>query len=413
MVGTLKPDSQVHFAPFVTRREDGEVLLGRAGDGVFVTLPEEAFEIVEALASGKTVEETRRQYSEQHGEVPDIEDLVSALRARGFVIDSPSARRGPHSNGAPRQFHFDWISPRFAQAVFSRPMLVCCAGIILAAAAALGLRPTLIPTWKAFFFERNMTALIVALMLLGLVTTFLHEMAHLVAARAKGVSCRVGVSSRLWILVAETDMTGIWALSRRDRYLPLLAGPLFDLTAGSILIFVLFAGSNGWLHLSLALRQFMSALVLGAMLRLLWQCFFFVRTDFYYVVANIFGCKSLMRDTQTYLLYQFSRWTGRGPRRELPEIPARELAAVRVYSVFWLAGRAVAFASLFLITIPLIWRYSIHLGSSFAAPGSLSRYQLVDTVLITAIPLSIILLGLGLWVRRLIRARISSPRRVP
>jgi hypothetical protein len=47
-------------------------------------------------------------------------------------------------------------------------------------------------------------------MVIGYATVFLHEMAHLVAARgAVGVSSRLGISHRLWYLVAETDMTGV------------------------------------------------------------------------------------------------------------------------------------------------------------------------------------------------------------
>ena len=59
---------------------------------------------------------------------------------------------------------------------------------------------------------------------------FVHELAHLIAARAVGVNSRMGISHRLWYLVAETDLTGLWSVTRNQRYLPMLAGMIVDLT---------------------------------------------------------------------------------------------------------------------------------------------------------------------------------------
>jgi hypothetical protein len=49
-------------------------------------------------------------------------------------------------------------------------------------------------------------------------TATVHELAHLAAARSLGVPARIGLSTRLFYLVAQTDVSGIWAAPRRARY---------------------------------------------------------------------------------------------------------------------------------------------------------------------------------------------------
>jgi len=403
----MSSNLRVRFVPFVVLKEDGEVLLGRPDDGVFISLPEEAFDIVLALESGRTLGEVRQRYADEHGEIPDVEDLVQELASRGFVASGDSSgvdRAVAVPQAAGRRFHFTGISQKTARRLFSRPVLLSCAAVVLVALVALVLQPSLLPGWRSLYFESDMTPIALSIMALGLLTTFLHEMAHLLAARSKGVFCRLSVGNRLWVLVAETDMTGIWALPKKDRYLPLLAGPLFDVTVASSLFLVLFAERLGWFSLASRPRQFLAALVFGALLRLLWQCFFFVRTDFYYVFASLFGCKRLMEDTRAYLRHRAAKWIGRRAPEPL-QIPEREMRAIRLYSVFWIVGRSLAFISLFVVTLPLAWSYTVRLGSNLLHASSLTRYQLVDSGLILAIQLTITLLGLAFWVWSLMRGK--------
>jgi len=400
----LAPESRVQFLPF-TRQADGlEVVVGRLETSTFLALPLEAFEVMELLAAGKTLREAQEIFAAQHGEIPDVEFLVEVLAGKGFVAhagdEDPQALPGVSS---PRQtvqrFHFTGIPQSVAQAIFSRPALILSAVIVALALATAASHPGLIPGWRALFFRRNMTLMTLSLMAIGLFTTFLHEMAHLVAARAKGVLSRLSISSRMWVLVAETDMTGVWSLPRRDRFLPLLAGPLFDLVLGSLLFLILFASQQGWISVPLLLGRLLAALVLGCFMRLLWQCFFFVRTDFYFVYATFFGCKNLMKDTRDYLKNRLLELKGKAPGTDQAHIPPHEMRAIRIYSLFWILGRALAYLSLLVITLPLTWNYLRYLGSNLLHFRTLDRHLAIDSMLIVVIQLSFTLTGLGLWLK--------------
>jgi putative peptide zinc metalloprotease protein len=387
-------DSRVIVEPLARQPDTDGVLVGRKDTAVFLLLPADAVEVLDDLAAGCTVAEAQQRHFTRHGEVADIEDLLVTLEEHGFVRPVGAARRE-----AEKGFHFAWISERWAQRLTSIPVLAAGALIVGAAILALILEPSTLPGWRAAYFPKNTAAGLLALMVFGLFTTFIHEMAHLTAARARGVSCRFGIGNQLWFLVWETDMTGIWALPRRQRYLPILAGPLIDLVTAAALIVVSYANVRGWLALDPAAVQFGSALLFIYVLRIVWQCYFFLRTDFYYALTNLLGCRNLMGDT-VVLLKNITARLRRKPLADQSHIPAGERRMLRAYAVIWLAGRGIAFSMLLFIQLPLLFHYlqllvaSVREGSWRTAPSGVS--------LITAIFFTIFLLGgLGLWLKRL------------
>jgi len=400
------PQGTVAVVPFL-RQEDGpDFIIGHSGRNHFISLPREAVEVLDLLASRKTLEEVQRACLEKYGEIPDLGEFLESLEERGFVRPGHEEVALPEIQEASTQYHFTFIPERNAKAIFSKPVLAASAVFVLLALFALVSDPSLLPGWKALFFQRHITANFLLLMTIGLATAFLHEIAHLTAARAEGVLCRIGISNRLWILVAETDMTGVWLLPRNRRYLPILAGPWLDTVSASFLVLLFYAGRRGWVDLGQGSWRILAAVLMSYLLRLLWQCYFFVRTDFYYVYATFFNCKDLMEDTKRYLRNQLSRALGRGTPRDQQHIPEREMGAVRAYSLFWLAGRGTAFWTLFKVSVPLMFAYFGHIGSSLAHDWRSDRYAFADAMLITVIQLGFTFAGFALWIRS-----IYFPRR--
>jgi putative peptide zinc metalloprotease protein len=254
-------------------------------------------------------------------------------------------------------------------------------------------------------FTEHRTVKIITLSLIVYGTIFLHEFAHLLAARAQGVKSRIGISNRLWILVAETDMTGLWAIPSRKRYLPVLAGPLLDSFSAAVLFFVLVAEGNGLFALAPPVDQCVRALIFIYLFRLLWQCYLFVRTDFYYVITTFFGCKSLMADTQVFIRNLYWRAVRSPKSVDQSAIPLRERRVIRMYSVLWVLGRGVAFFSLFFITLPILFRYLNNARMALQQGYGGDSYQLIDSVAVGALNLIPLLLGLSLWLTSLLRRR--------
>lgn len=389
-------ESRIWVAPFTRQVEGEELVIGRPETGVFLVLPSEAVDVLDSLASGLTVGQAVERYRDQYGEDVDLEGFLAELETKGFVrIAGAGGETLPQqglSSDSRRRFHFAGLPQPIAARIFSRPVVGVCLGLILTALGLAVVDPGVLPRWDDLFFPADFALLAPWLMLFSLVSVFFHEMGHLIAAKAVGVDSRLGFGNRLWILVAETDMTGLWTVPRERRYLPLLAGPLVDATSASILIFLLAAVQRGWIGLPARAVTLVQAMFLLYVFGLLWQCYFFVRTDVYYVLANFFRCKNLMGDTEAFLRNQSARFLRWMRRTDQSHIPSSEMRAIRAYSVIWLAGRVLALALLVLVQLPLAGRYlSAFLGFQAAPGAGLAAYSPLTGILF------LLVLGTGLW----------------
>lgn len=402
---------QVTVLPFTRLREDGQVIVGRPERGTFLVLDEEAVEVLDWIADGLSVPEARNRYRVRHGEDLDLQDFLEQLAAKGFVRigedrDVPSAREGASadsdSDGA-RRFHLEWIPPAAARRVVSAPVLAGVGVLVASSAAILAARPHLIPSWEALYFPEGLGLFGSLLAAASLLLVAVHELAHLTAARALGVSCRFGFGTRLWIPVAQTDMTGVWAVPRRKRYLPFLAGPIADATGAACCVLLLFAVDSGLLTAPPPLVRFARGLFLVYIMAILWQGYVFLRTDLYYVLANLLRCKNLMEDTRRFVMNVGARVLPWLEPQSQSHLPAHERRAARWFSLAWIAGRAVALAVLFWIQLPLAWSYLVLLGDAALRRGGADlNHQTIFTGVLGVTTLAV---GLTLWIRRLLRRR--------
>ncbi|MBV9786850.1 MAG: hypothetical protein JOZ51_01660 [Chloroflexi bacterium] len=416
-MGQYATDTCVAIYPF-TRQPDGEeIVIGRTDTATFLALPPDAIEILDHLSQGKTVGEAQQIYQQKYGELPDLEEFLQELEGEGFVqplgaagTQSASAAQAavfkvaPTKN-APVQFHFANFPQPIAQRIFSRPVVAVTSVLIVLALLAVAAEPAVLPGWRAYFFSEHIAFGGILVMVIGYITTFFHEMAHLVAARAVGVSSRLGISNRLWVVVAETDMTGVWAIPRNQRYLPMLAGPLLDATCASVLILGFFAAERGLIPLHPNVALLGRVLLMTYLLSLLWQCYFFVRTDFYFVIANFLKCKNLLQDAVTFLRNLLSRVLPNVAYVDQSNIPAAELRAIRWYSLIWIGGRIIALSALFFVSLPLLWNYGLLVFGIVRAGYAANPYGFANVVLMALLTFLHLGLGLGLWIRSLVTQR--------
>jgi putative peptide zinc metalloprotease protein len=395
-------DSRVAVCPFAQHREGQDVTIGDLGRQVFLTIPAEGLDVLSALAAGRTVGESVALYEQAHGETPDVDDFLTVLAAEGFVAPWDDEAFATQLAQAPEPPPAR-ISAALARRLVGAPVLGLCALVVAAGMALVAAEPGVMPGPTVLVFHDHLAALSAGMFVVILLGVTVHEMAHLLAARASGVPGRIGLGNRMWFLVAETDMTGMWMVPKRDRYVAFLAGPIVDAVSAALLVGVLWAQRRGWLHLSPTLAQFTGALFFSYLLRLLWQCFVFVRTDFYYVIATALDCKRLLADTEDLLRNRVARLRGSGPLVDQSAIPPAEMRAVRAYSVIWLAGRALAFSTLILVSIPVLAGYGAELVK--VATGGDTSYGIVDLLTLAVLGIGLQVAGLYVWIRSLLRGR--------
>jgi hypothetical protein len=416
----LSPDAQFRI-PDLTRQMDGDdCVIGRPETGTFVAIPAEALTILDLLAAGKTVGEVEGTLRETYGEAPDLTSFLKGLESRGLVeARSPTAAPGLEGTATskpasglkgqvPLRYHFTSIPVGFARLIFG-PAGACFAALaFLAACAALITLPGLLPGRSSIYFAHDRALKTALLSVLGLSSLCVHEMGHLLAARAAGVKTRFGIGHRLWVVVAEADITGLWSVPKGRRYVPLLAGILLDVTSASLLILLLASIRLQWVNLPAFALEIARAFLFVYFLRMTWQCFFFVKTDLYFVLSTATGCKNLMGDTEAFLQNQLARILPahrRGRIRPVDQsgIPAHEMRAVRLYSLVWLLGRLLALTLLFTVTLPVAAQYIVSISHTFSQGYSRAPYDFLDGIGWLAFSLVPLSAGLYLWLAGLVQ----------
>jgi putative peptide zinc metalloprotease protein len=190
---------------------------------------------------------------------------------------------------------------------------------------------------------------------IGWTLVLLHELAHLATARAAGAPARITLSTRLQFLVAQTDVSGVWAAPRRSRITVYLAGIAANVClAGTCLLVLGLANPHG------VLRSLLAVAVTETVLMLATQLMVFMRTDLYFVLQDLTGCANLYADGSAYLRYLGGRITkGSRPAPEpAPDpslvYPATERRAIRLYSVVLLAGTAICLGVECAVSVPAL-----------------------------------------------------------
>jgi putative peptide zinc metalloprotease protein len=394
-------DARISIPQFVEQPDGEQVIIANMERSCFLAVPHEAVTLLRLLAAGNTVGEACAGYERMYGTTPDIDDFVEALTSQGFIA-APDRSRGAVSS--PRSYHFDNISTSIARRICSLPVLAGCGVVVAMAVAACVIDPSVLPPPTTLVFQHDTLGMTVLVIAITLVTLFLHEFSHLLAARAAGVPSRMGLGNRLWILVAETDMTGMWLASARQRCIAFLAGPLFDLVMSAILVLALFGYERGWIGLDETVLGLVRATLFIGLTRLLWQLYFFLPTDVYYVFGTLCRCRNLMHDTQVYLLNQLARALHRRQSYDQSGIPASEMRVVRWFALVWIVGRALAFVTLFAITLPVLVGYAALLARALTG-DSQAFGPLING---PGLPLLAVMLqttGILVWLRGAFRAR--------
>lgn len=404
-------DSRIAVYPFARQQDDDEIIISRLDTASVLVLPPDGVEILDCLATGMTIGELNTYYQNKYQETPDLDDFLQILEEAGFIlplkenqiINTQTVKTIFTDNTVeqkhPQQFHFTQFPEPLAQQLCSKFTFYLSLVIISIAGIAIILNPSIVPGWQSLVFTEHITLMNLSLMIIGFIGVCLHEMAHLVAARSFGIGTRLGIGHRMWILVAEADMTGVWILPNKKRYIPFLAGPLLDLTITSVLFIILFVVESGWMALPNTILLILRAVIFAYLLGLLWQCYFFLRTDFYYVIANYFRCKNLMGDAIDLLQNTFAKLFPWLRSSDQSHIPPKERQAIQIYAWFWVIGRIIALMVFAFVVVPILYNYILIIGQILLAGYQANPYAFIDALLIGTIVVAFQGFGIVLWIQ--------------
>lgn len=380
----------------VTVVPDGDgYLLGRKGSPDFVEVPEIGGKIVLWLQDGLSVDECAARAGEAVGEVVDVRDFLNDLTEAGVLADeAPPVDDGPPFGHRVGRFFFGPVGVT----VQSTLVLI---GLVL-----LAVDPGLRPSYHDGVPFSVPLASLLSITLVSAVLTITHEMAHKLAAAQYGVYGRISFGRRLFFIVAQTDVTGLWALPRRQRAVPLAAGMLID---GSIITILLvlqeFLGHDPLIRVAVFVK-------IGGIVA---QTSVYMRTDFYALFLVLTDSKNLWELKGAV----FRKLIRRDSPQDLELIAAatsRELFWARAYLLLYIPGVTIAFSYYFGFTLRTTIQV-IGLALSAIPTGWLSAVGGVITLLVILVPMGFGLTGAArsavAAIRRASHTRLRAQTEMP
>ncbi|HEX5402188.1 MAG TPA: hypothetical protein VFX16_07800 [Pseudonocardiaceae bacterium] len=400
MAVSFDPDLPVTVYPLTYLDDADEVTVGRTDTNTFVVLPADGATLLRKLADGMPPRQGKQWYAEQYGEDIDIDEFLATLDELHLL--APRGEAPMVANGGPVRWQ------GLGRAMFSPLAWVCYGLLVVAAVIAMVRQPDVVPRYQNLFFTRYLVVLELGIFLGQFPLILVHEAFHALAGRRLGLSSSLHIGRRLYFVVFETVLDGLVVVPRRRRYLPILAGMIADALVIAVLSLAAVPLHEAGGTRS-AIGGYLLALAFGTVLRLVWQCYIFLRTDIYYLVVTVLGCVDLHTVARATAVNRVNRLLGRTDRLvDESTWHPRDRAAARWYSWLILCGYMVMIAAAGVAVIPAMVRMVGIVVSHL--DGSASTTGVVDALVFLVLNLAqfVIAGALAVRTRHTTRAAIAA-----
>jgi putative peptide zinc metalloprotease protein len=403
---SLTLTSRITLYPISSRQEGDECIVSCPALSLFLTMPPEGVEALQLLAQGHSLTEVA-QLVQSDDQSLDLLDFVQTLTEYGLVseIDGcPLPLPASFKQKAPGIEIARWIQGKHVRWLFGKTAFLIYFGMLVVGAILLWRTPQNVPQMGDMMMMSPSYAVdAVAAFVTSLVLILIHEFGHIFAARAMGVNARLGIGRRLYYIVSQSYVDNLWQLPPLKRWVVYLGGMVTNVIGGFLgLVILIWQGMAlppliyGWLKLFVFTEWF----ALG------WQFLFYMRTDIYYLVADLLRAPNMMDDAQSWLGNFLHRiWPDWFAARDLHDLSYRERRVVQIYTALYLIGIGYALYILLFNVTPYMGGI---LGSSFATLRIASRAE-AGAIINSAVGIAFYCLYLGLLFWFLWKQR---PRRI-
>jgi putative peptide zinc metalloprotease protein len=331
--------------------DGNDFVVGDRETRTFISLPEAGALMLRELESGRSVREAGAAVSARLGQEVDALDFAGALVRLGLVaeVDGVRLRHVPNADRPAersRSLLLGWMA-----GLLSRPAWALYGALFAAVLAVFAAHPSYWPSFDDVFVYPDPAVSMFAISAVAWSLASVHELCHWSAARAAGIPASISISQRLYVLVLQTDLSGLLALPRRRRYAPLLAGMAFDTVVLGTALATRLAAEAGMLILPPVVARLLAAITLMEVWSLSFQFLVFLRTDMYAVMVTALGCRNLRRITALTLkrlVWRLSEAEGTEHEGAHP----RDRSVARWFGVLYLAGMAIAAWYYFAYVLP-------------------------------------------------------------
>ncbi|EDL62875.1 hypothetical protein [Bacillus sp. SG-1] len=371
-------EKSIIFTKLSIQKDAEEYIIGSVINNVFIRVPEEAVILINYLDGNKNLKEITELLKQEHQLDVDVNGFVQDLLELDLIYSIDGKRMHNISHDKAQKKWLTNISKvifnHYTNSIFLL-LFLSCLGIFI-------VRPDLIPTYEDIFVYETVGVSLIIITATTWGLTFFHELGHYLATIKLGIPVKFNLSLRLYWLVVEADVSGLWSVPQKARYTPYLAGIAFDglLLFLSLIIQIVFPSFFPGFF---AMASLLLILTFG------FHSLIFLRTDIYYVLMNYLNIPSIHDHAVEYI----KSFMKSSSPSTIKMLSVKEQKYVKGYSTIYLIGSSIAIFLLVFYTIPgslLLLKNTIDQLSSFQS----STFYFIDG----AITLLIILVNMALWI---------------
>ncbi|WP_251554199.1 hypothetical protein [Neobacillus muris] len=323
--------SRLCLTPIVIRKDKQRYIVEDTNTGEFYEMPTICIDAIKMIKNGESLSKVEQELMKTypHEEV-NLLDFAQQLLDFHLVAEIDGVK--VHlTKKRKEELGFLWINPKFGSLFFNhiaRYFYLVLFGIII---LLFILRPSLLPQYKDLFVFDLMVLNIPTWVAISAVLMLVHELGHILAMRFHNLPTKLEVGNRLFLVVLETDMSSAWKLPSKERNVLYFAGLCFDTTVLFLALISQIVFENG----SETFLGILKVMVLDIVIRVIYQCCIYMKTDLYFVFENVTGCYNLMESAQDVIKSIFSMKKSSTNSSVMYE---NERSIINVYAIFYFLG---------------------------------------------------------------------------
>ncbi|SHM39801.1 hypothetical protein [Gracilibacillus kekensis] len=329
------------------REDKKHYIVEQPQTGEYFEMPRVCIEAINRINSGDPLKRVEEELIASYPkEEIDLIDFIEQLIKLGLVkeVDGEVIILNK-KNSAPTGFM--WVSSQFANILFNRFTIPIFFLLLLFNIIMFIKSPQLLPVYSDLFIFDAMVFNTLLYALIILIMLVFHECGHILAIRAHGLPANVQLSNRLFLIVAETDLTHAWKLPTKSRNLLFLAGMFIDQLILSLTLTLKLTN----LSQNLIIDGILSLIILDLFIKTIYQCCIYMKTDLYYVLENVTSCYNLMENGKK----KMSKWIPFISEDKHTTTFEGEEKIVKIYSVFYFISVGLTMIIIFFFFLPQLY----------------------------------------------------------
>lgn len=287
------------FDDMVVKKDDrtGNIYLGRTTIDKYVIIPEIGENIINLLKNGYTVNKVflclRNKYNDL--EENDILDFINELIETNFIKNAFDKEYESIQNTSDYGFSFAMKNNTLSRLIFNKysGFVFIMFSIFTIIVHLFFMDFSILPSYKEYFWNDSLLLVVLVTPIFDIITGFLHEFFHFLASNLfSETSTKFSISHRLLNVVYQTRIKNIWLVPQKYRLLIYLAGLFFD-----IVLICFFMWGTFLFDRSSIIFKFARFAVLYLEFGIIFQFKFYMKTDVYYFISDVFNRPDLFNDS--------------------------------------------------------------------------------------------------------------------